>query len=58
MLKQPQYKPMAVEEEVIEQYEPIYEEPTVQMTQYYEVVKGDTLSRISTRTGVKVYEIQ
>ena len=48
----------APEEEIMDEYEIVYEEPTVQMTQYYEVVKGDTLSRISTRTGVKVYEIQ
>ena len=45
----------APEEEIMDEYEIVYEEPTVQ---YYEVVKGDTLSRISTRTGVKVYEIQ
>ena len=36
----------------------VYEEPAIQMTQFYEVVQGDSLSEISTRTGVKVYEIQ
>ena len=36
----------------------VYEEPVIQMTQFYEVVQGDSLSEISTRTGVKVYEIQ
>lgn len=47
-----------VEDPIEEEYEVVYEEPTVQMTEYYEVVKGDTISRISTRTGVKVYQIQ
>ncbi len=46
------------ETEVNETVDIVYEEPTIQMTQYYEVVKGDTLSRISTETGVMVYEIQ
>lgn len=36
----------------------VYEEPTVEMIRYYEVEKGDTLSYLSTTTGVKVYEIQ
>lgn len=36
----------------------VYEEPVIQMTQFYEVEQGDSLSEISTRTGVKVYEIQ
>lgn len=36
----------------------VYEDPTVTMNEYYEVVAGDTLSRIATRTGVKVHEIQ
>ena len=36
----------------------VYEEPTVRMIRYYEVEKGDTLSYLSTTTGVKVYEIQ
>lgn len=35
----------------------VYEEPTVTMYEYYEVVAGDTLSDISTRTGVKVHDI-
>lgn len=35
----------------------VYEEPEVIMNEYYEVVSGDTLSGISTRTGVKVHDI-
>ena len=35
----------------------VYEEPEVIMNEYYEVVAGDTLSDISTRTGVKVHDI-
>lgn len=35
----------------------VYEEPTVTMNEYYEVVSGDTLSDISTRTGVRVHDI-
>lgn len=35
----------------------VYEEPTVTMNEYYEVVAGDTLSDIATRTGVRVHDI-
>lgn len=40
-----------------ETLEIVYEEPTVTMNEYYEVVAGDTLSDISTRTGIKVHDI-
>ena len=53
-----QTQEQTTETEANETVDIVYEEPTVQMTQYYEVEKGDTMSRISTRTGVKVYEIQ
>lgn len=62
IIEQPPAIEITQETEIVdpieEQFEVVYEEPTVTMTQYYEVVKGDTMSRISTRTGVKVYEIQ
>ena len=35
----------------------VYEDPTITMNEYYEVVVGDTLSDISTRTGIKVHDI-
>lgn len=35
----------------------VYEDPTITMNEYYEVVAGDTLSDISTRTGIKVHDI-
>lgn len=35
----------------------VYEEPTVQLKEYYEVVAGDTLSEISERTGIRISEI-
>lgn len=47
-----------VEDTTVMEQELMFEEPTIKMTQYYEVEKGDTLSEISTNSGIKVYEIQ